>query len=198
MSPLPSFEVGRGLRDRDYEGRELGGKVVLTDGAPGLVHDLAVRKYGAAGVVSFANHYGFGIDEPDQIAQVRLSNAVDPARDEGTTFAIMLSHRQGMRLLELVNTHDEVTVRVHTKATRHDADHEVVEGWIPGDGSTDEEVVIVAHLFEFIVKQGANDDISGCGAALELGRAWNKLIEAGVLPRPDDQSQRDARSAHSL
>ncbi len=176
--------VGRGLREADYAGRDVRGKVVLTDGAPGPVHELAVRELGAAGVVSFVNQYGFGIDRPDQLPQVRLANAFDESLDEGTTFAIVLSHRQGMELLELVQTQDSVTVHVTAKTTRHPADDEVVEAWIPGDGTTDDEVVIVAHLFERLAKQGANDDISGCGAALELGRTWIKLIEEGVLPRP--------------
>ena len=177
----PLVWVGRGLRDADYSANNVRGKVVLTDGPPGPVHELAVRKYGALGVVTFVNQYGFGIDEPDQLAHsIALTN---PMAD-GTTFAMVLSHRQGMKLLETVNTNDVVTVRVKTRAAYHDADHEVVEGWIPGDGSSNQEVVIVAHLFEGIGKQGANDDISGCGAALEIGRTWVKLIKEGVLPTP--------------
>ncbi len=181
----PLVWVGRGMQERDYQGRDVRGKVVLTDGNPTVVHDLAVLKYGAAGVVTFVNLYGFGIDRPDQLAHaVRLSNAQNESLDGQTKFALMLSHRQGMKLLEQVNTSPEVIVRVKTRATRHAADHEVVEGWIPGDGTTKDEVVIVAHLFEGIGKQGANDDISGCGAALEIGRTWKKLIEEGKLPRP--------------
>ena len=180
----PLVWVGRGLRDSDYDGKDIRGKIVLTDGAPGPVHDLAVTKYGAVGVVSFVNQYGFGIDKPDQIAQVRLSNARNEALDAQTTFGIVLSHRQGMKLLEMVDTSDTVTVHVKTKAARYSADHEVVEAWIPGDGTTNDEVAIVAHLFEGIAKQGANDDISGCAAALELGRTWIKLIRDGALPQP--------------
>ena len=180
----PIVWVGRGLRDSDYTSRDVRGKVVLTDGPASGVHELAVRKYGAAGVVTFVNEYGFGLDEPDQLAQVRLPNAFDESLDGQTTFAIMLSQRQGQKLLEIVNTNDSVTVQVKVKTTRHVADDEVVEAWIPGDGSSTQEVVIVAHLFEFITKQGANDDISGCAAALELGRTWVKLIKEGVLPTP--------------
>ena len=180
----PLVWVGRGLRDSDYAGKDVHGKIVLTDGAPGPVHDIAVRKHGAVGVVTFVNEYGFGIDAPDELAQVRLSNASDEALDAGATFGIMLSHRQGMKLLDMVETKDPVTLHVKTKAARHDAQHQVVEGWIPSDGSSNQEVVIVAHLFEGIAKQGANDDTSGCGAALEIGRAWIKLIKDGVLQKP--------------
>ena len=46
----------------------------------------------------------------DQLAQVRLSNAANEALDATTTFAIMLSHRQGMKLLDMVETNDTVTL----------------------------------------------------------------------------------------
>jgi hypothetical protein len=180
----PLVWIGRGMKPRDYEGKDLRGKIVLTDGSAAVVHDLAVVKHGAAGVVTFVNEYGFALERPDSLAQVRLSNAFNESLDAQTKFAIMLSHRQGMKLLEKVMTNPEIVVRVKTRATRHVADDEVVEGWIRGDGSTKDEVVIVCHLFEFVVKQGANDDTSGCGAALEIGRTWTKLIKEGKLPNP--------------
>jgi aminopeptidase YwaD len=182
----PLVWVGLGIRDSDYEGKDVRGKIVLTNGTPGAVHDLAVRKFGAAGVISFVNEYGFGLDRPDQIAeggQAALSNAARDDMDARTTFAIMLSTRQGTRLFEDLEAHP-VTVHVTTKSARYPSEHQVVEGWIPGDGTTDQEVVIVGHLFEGIAKQGANDDTSGCGASLEIGRTWAKLIRDGVLPRP--------------
>ena len=182
----PVVWVGLGSRDSDYTSQDVRGKIVLTNGTPGPVHDLAVRKYGAAGVISFVNEFGFGLDRPDQVAQagqVNLSNANRDDLDARTTFAVMLSTRQGTHLLESVES-GPVTVHVKIKTTRYPAEHQVVEGWIPGDGTSDQEVVIVAHLFEGIAKQGANDDTSGCGAALEIGRTWIKLIKEGTLPRP--------------
>ena len=55
---------------------------------------------------------------------------------------------------------------------------------IPGDGSTTQEVAIGGHLYEGVIKQGANDDNSGCALTLEIGRAYIKLINEGKLPRP--------------
>jgi len=43
---------------------------------------------------------------------------------------------------------------------------------------------MTGHLFEGIAKQGALDDASGSATALEVARAWKKLIDDGVLPRP--------------
>ena len=55
---------------------------------------------------------------------------------------------------------------------------------IPGDGSTTQEVAISGHLYEGYIKQGANDDNSGCALTLEVGRAYLKLIAEGKLPKP--------------
>ncbi len=55
---------------------------------------------------------------------------------------------------------------------------------IPGDGSTTQEVAIGGHLYEGVIKQGANDDNSGCALTLEIGRTYLKLINEGKLPRP--------------
>jgi len=182
----PLVWIGLGGQDSDYGSRDVGGKVVLSNGSPGRVHDLAVGKYGAAGVITFVNEFGFGIDRPDQVAQggqSNLSNANRDDLDSKTTFAIMLSTREGTHLLEELEA-GPVTVHVKVKTARYPAQDQVVEGWIPGDGTSDQEVVIVAHLFEGIAKQGANDDTSGVGAGLEIGRTWIKLIKDGVLPRP--------------
>ena len=54
---------------------------------------------------------------------------------------------------------------------------EVVHAEIPGDGSTTQEVAIGGHLYEAYIKQGANDDNSGCALTLEIGRAYLKLIK---------------------
>ena len=48
----------------------------------------------------------------------------------------------------------------------------------------DQEVAIGGHLYEGYIKQGANDDNSGCALTLEIGRAYIKLIKEGKLPRP--------------
>ena len=61
---------------------------------------------------------------------------------------------------------------------------EIVHAEIPGDGSTTQEVAIGGHLFEGYIKQGANDDNSGCALTLEVGRAYIKLIKDGTLPKP--------------
>ena len=71
-----------------------------------------------------------------------------------------------------------------SRARRCRCHSEYVHAEIPGDGSTTQEVAISGHLYEGVIKQGANDDNSGCALTLEIGRTMIKLIKEGKLPRP--------------
>ena len=44
--------------------------------------------------------------------------------------------------------------------------------------------MVSAHLYEGYIKQGANDDNSGCALTLEMGRAYIRLVAEGKLPKP--------------
>src|SRR5207244_4546319 len=48
--------VGEGTIESDYAGKDLKGKIVLVSAQPGAVQDLAVGKFGAAGIVSYAQN----------------------------------------------------------------------------------------------------------------------------------------------
>ncbi len=55
---------------------------------------------------------------------------------------------------------------------------------IKGRDSEAGEVIFSAHLFEGYVKMGANDDLSGCAAILEIARMLNTMINEGRIERP--------------
>ena len=61
---------------------------------------------------------------------------------------------------------------------------ETVHATIAGDSTSSQDVMISGHLFEGYLKQGANDDNSGCALTLEVGRAYTKLVSEGKLPKP--------------
>jgi hypothetical protein len=177
--------VGRGEDKKDYADKNVAGKIVLASGSTGAVHNLAVREFGAAGVVSFANPTGKPIDRPDQVAWNGLSRGFGPgAANQKTTFGFNISHRLGMELVELLERRQTLTVLARVRATEYEADMQVPTAVIKGTGASGQEVAVAGHLFEGIAKQGAMDDASGCAAVLEIGRAWRKLIDDGVLPRP--------------
>jgi aminopeptidase YwaD len=181
--------VGRGDTADDYKDKDVKGKIVLCSGPVGAAHNLAVRQFGAEGVVSFFNGTGKPIDRPDQIGWSGLADrpgAAAPAAGPTpkTTFGFILSLRMGLDLLSRLEKHQHVKVHAIVKATEYDAPMQVVVATIPGDGSTSEEFHFTAHLFEGIAKQGANDNCGGPATQLEAGRAWIALINSGALPKP--------------
>lgn len=180
--------AGPGTDSTHYEGLDVAGKVVLVSGPVARAHLLAVRTFGAAGVLSYYNGTGRPIDRPDQIAwqsigaRAMLPDGGEYPHEEG--FGFSLSHRMAMDLIKLLEAGDQVEVSARVVTRTFPADMEVPTAAIPGDGSSDQEIVIAAHLFEGIAKQGANDNMSGSAAILEAARALNTLISKGRIARP--------------
>ncbi len=95
-----------------------------------------------------------------------------------------VSWRQWSELLEDVQRGQKVVVRARARVESVPDKFEAVYSWIPGTEPDAKGVIFTAHLFEGIVKRGANDDMSGCVVQLEILRALNRLIASGQLPRP--------------
>jgi aminopeptidase YwaD len=174
--------AGRGDTADDYKDKDVNGRIVLVSGPVGAAHNLAVRQFGAAGVVSFFNGTGKPIDRPDQMGWSGITAGNVP--NQKTTWGFILSLRMGLDLVNRLERHQNVKVHAIVKATEYDAPMNVVVATIPGDGSTNEEFHFTAHLFEGIAKQGANDNCGGPATQLEAGRAWIEMIKDGTLPRP--------------
>jgi len=170
--------VGQGAA-QDFEGKDVKGKFVLSlaPGGLGGVYARAVQA-GAIGVLGISA-IGAGdrsVDYPDQIVSTSVSAQPD-------TTAWALSPKKA-RMLETLLARGKVTIRSINKSEQVPNKQELVHAEIPGDGSTTQEVAIGGHLFEGYIKQGANDDNSGCALTLEVGRAYIKLINEGKLPKP--------------
>jgi len=170
--------VGQGAA-QDFEGKDVKGKFVLSlaPGGLGGIYARAVQA-GAIGVLGISA-IGAGdrsVDYPDQIVSTNVS-----AQPNTTAWA--LSPKKA-RMLETLLARGQVTIRSINKSEQVPNKQELVHAEIPGDGSTTQEVAIGGHLFEGYIKQGANDDNSGCALTLEVGRAYLKLISEGKLPKP--------------
>lgn len=172
-------DIGAG-RPEDFENKDLTGKfVVSAQSVSGLaqLYSQAMQR-GAVGVIGI-NAIGAqrALDYPDQIVSTTVS-----AR-EGTS-AWNVAPRVARELQALLARGDKITIRSINKSVQVPTRSEVVHAEILGDGSTTQEVAIGGHLYEGVIKQGANDDNSGCALTLEIGRAYIKLIKEGKLPRP--------------
>ena len=144
--------VGRGDRESDYAGKTVGGRIVLVSGPVAPAHNLAVRKFGAAGVVSFSTEPGSrrparpgGVKQSGTATSGRRTRCANDVRPDALLARGSGTHPAARRELESDRAREGQGDGVP-------ADMQVVVATIAGDGSTREpektELVFVAHLFE--------------------------------------------------
>nr|MDQ3804354.1 M28 family metallopeptidase [Acidobacteriota bacterium] len=174
-------DVGAGTSDADYAGRDVRGKLVLTSSQPGVAARLAVEKYGAAGLVSYAQNQRtawWGEDEN----LVRWGHLDTFARVP--TFAFMVSLKAARALQQRLARGERVHLRAAVRAGQHAGSYDVLTASVPGSDPRlkDEEVAFSCHLDH--QRPGANDNASGSVAILEVARTFAKLIREGRIERP--------------
>jgi aminopeptidase YwaD len=173
-------DVGRGTERRDYDGKDVRGKLVLCDATPSACHRQAVEEHGAAGLVSYnANQVSaWWRDDQDLIRWGHLD-----ARGRKNTFAIMISLREARLLQQRLARGESITLHAVVRARNDDASpYETLVATIPGSDPAAGDVVFSCHLDH--QKPGANDNASGCSANLEIARTLKTLIDARRIPPP--------------
>ncbi len=173
-------DVGRGTAESAYTGKDVRGKLVLTSSQPGPVAALAVAKFGAAGIVSYAQNQpsAWSGDDDTQVRWGHLETFV-PHK----TFAFMVSLRQARAFQQRLRSGDTITLKATVKAGSRPGDYSIVTATIPGEGPrAGEEIAFSCHLDH--PRPGANDNASGCVTILEVARTYAKLIADKRLPRP--------------
>jgi len=174
-------DVGEGAKESDYDGKDVKGKIVLVSAQPGAVQDLAVGKFGAAGIVSYAQNQKtawWGEDE-NLIRWGHLETF-----SEHKTFAFMVSLKTARGFRERLAKGEKIMLHALVKAGQHAGNYEVVTATIPGADAKlkEEEIAFSCHLDH--QRPGANDNASGCVTILEVARTLQKLIGEGKLARP--------------
>jgi hypothetical protein len=173
------IDVGEGTKESDFEGRDVRGKLVLVSSQPESVEKLAVGRYGAAGIVSWAQNQKtawWGQDD----SLVRWGHLL--TFPEHPTFAFMVSPRQAHAWQERLRSGEAVRLRAEVRAGREPGAYLIPTAVIPGR-RRDEEIVYSCHLDH--PSPGANDNASGCAGILEVARTLHRLIASGTLPRPE-------------
>jgi aminopeptidase YwaD len=174
-------DLGEGTKESDYAGKDVKGKIVLVSAQPGAVQDLAVGKFGAAGIVSYAQNQKTAWWGENQDA-IRWGHLETFSANQ--TFAFMVSLKTAREFKERLSTGEKITLHPVVKAGQHPGNYELVTATIPGADAQlkDEEIVFSCHLDH--QRPGANDNASGCATILEVARTLQKLIGEGKLARP--------------
>jgi len=173
-------DVGIGGRAEDFAGKDVAGKIVLGSGSANALQRLGVFERGALGVLSY--NLLRGDFDPDQIVSTSISANAPRGKTPGFGWAI--APRVAREIAARLGRGEKVKLRSLIKSETFDGELETVHAVIPGDGSSSQAIILSGHLFEGYIKQGANDDNSGCAATLEMGRTLLTLMQQGKLPRP--------------
>jgi hypothetical protein len=171
--------VGSGTA-AEVEAAGVAGKIAVTDGSIGGAARLACRERGALGVVAIGNsrpHF-----DPLQIPWSGVGSRGAPAGSG--CFGFFIPPREAETLKTRLLRGETITVHAQVEATMRSYEMPDPVAYIPGADPEAPEIILSAHLFEGYVKQGANDNLSGSAALLEVARTLHTLIEDGRIPRP--------------
>ncbi len=171
-------DVGAGTAEADYQGKDVRGKLVLTSSQPGAAYKLAVDRFGAAGIVSYAQNQvtGWWKEDENLVRWGHLDTFPAPK-----TFAFMVSLKQARAWQERLAAGQPVRLRASVKAGQHPGAYSIATAVIPG-ADREHEIVLSCHLDH--QRPGANDNASGCASILEVGRTLAKLVREGRLAAP--------------
>ncbi len=174
-------DVGSGTSERDYEAKDVRGKIVLASEQPGSVAGLAVERFGAAGIVSYAQNQrtAWWAENENLVRWGHLDTFA-----QKPTFAFMISLKQARTFQSRLARGEKVRLHASVRAGKHAGFYDVVTATIPGADPNlrNEEIAFSCHLDH--QRPGANDNASGSVTILEVARAFNKLIAEGKIARP--------------
>jgi aminopeptidase YwaD len=174
------IDIGNGGRAEDYAGKDVKGKVVMGSASLNALQRLAVFERGAVGVLSWNSMRP--IEQPD----IMISSSISGTNPSGGSpgFGWMVTTRVAHDLTARLEKGEKMTIRSVVDAQMYPGRQEVIHATIAGDGSSNQDIIVSGHIYEGLIKQGANDDNSGAAHILEMGRAYIQLVKDGKLPKP--------------
>ena len=170
--------VGEGTKPKDYEGKDVKGKIVLAYGEARFILQIA-QMYGALGIIKFPSS-----ERTQELNDLIQYQAFWPLGDEGrekTTFGFSISQKDAYEIISLLEQGIKVKVHVKVKAQLKVNDLLVATTLIEGTNK-EQEIHIIADICH--PKPGANDNASGSALILEIATTLNRLIQQGKIKRP--------------
>jgi aminopeptidase YwaD len=175
------IDVGNGTKESDYAGKNVKGQIVLVAAPPSAVQDIAVGKFGAAGIISYAqNQKTAWSGENENLIRWGHLESFSPNK----TFAFMFSLKTAREYQARLAAGEKIQLHASVKAGQHPGFTELVTATIPGADPDlkNQEIAFSCHLDH--QRPGANDNASGCVTILEVARTLQRLINDGKLERP--------------
>ena len=170
--------VPNGGSAKSYKDIDVKGKIVISEGNVRSIFSAAVNSYGAAGAVSYEVRY------PERYPEMLVWSSVRPGKNTQGGFGFQITYTKGRELIAQLKKGKKITLHADVETKDYPGKLDVVTGLIPGTDRSAQELLLVAHLFEGVSKQGANDNISGVACILETGRTILELVKKGVIEQP--------------
>ncbi len=174
-------DIGDGTNEADYANKNIEGKLVLTASQPGSVAALAIDKYKAAGIISYAqNQPSAWLGENENL--IRWGHFESFANTP--SFAFMVSLKQARAFQTRLGNGEKIKLHAKVISSTKPGNWEILTAVIKGSDPKlfNEEIMLTCHLDH--PRPGANDNASGCAAILEVARTLKKLIAAKKIERP--------------
>jgi hypothetical protein len=172
-------DVGAGMGEEAYRGKDVKGKIVLSTGASGEVMRRACQERGAVGVITY-----FAPDVRPGYPEMIRYTAFWPGWEERDRlgFGFNVSKDQGAALKRMLEEGQKVLLKAEVEAEFFETQVEALSASFPGAEEPEKEVMIVGHLCH--PSPSANDNGSGSAGMLEIARALKRLVDGGTLPAP--------------
>jgi hypothetical protein len=170
--------VGLGRKD-DLQGKDLKDKIAVTEGSMGILGST-----GAIGAISINSSRPYF--DPLQLNWASIGGGRGGGGGSTSTlkFGFQIPPRDGDYLKKRLLAGQKIKARAQVVSETVPTDVQMVTCHIPGTDPNAGEIIFSAHLFEGYIKQGGNDDISGCASLMETARVLNTLINENRIPRP--------------
>jgi hypothetical protein len=164
-------DVGRGS-PQDFDGVDVGGKIVLGDGSPGQLFRRAVQEHGALGVLAYRLS---SFNRPQVNRDIAAMSSIPYDPEAGAWgLAISLNARDALR--EALGA-GPVQVRVEVESRIYPSEELTLVADVHGSRAPTERFVLSAHVQE----SGANDNASGVAALAEVARVFGEGVRSGAF-----------------
>jgi aminopeptidase YwaD len=171
--------VGEGTRPEHYSGIDVSGKLVLAWGTPNAVAQEAIWSRGAAGLLWYRTE---NKDETPEATQVVYTLQWESYEGRPLTFGFSLSYQAATALVQLLESGQDIVLRVDIDARVYGTELRVATGVLRGTEEPEREIWVLGHCDHR--NTGGINNLTGHGASLETARALSQLIRTGVLPPP--------------
>jgi aminopeptidase YwaD len=109
-------DVADGTKESDYAGKDVKGKIILAAAQPGAVQDLAIGKFGATGIISYAqNQPTAWSGEDENLIRWGHLETFSPNK----TFGFMVSLKTARTLRKRLSAGEQIRFHAIVKADQH-------------------------------------------------------------------------------